>query len=119
MILGLAILISFQLLGIFLETVLRVPLPGPVLGMMLLALGLFSGFIKLRWVEQPGNFLLRNMMLFFIPLMVGISQYFGFLSEHLLVVTCGIVGSTLAVLLITGYTVQFLARKKPPAAKPE
>ncbi len=115
MIPGLAILLAFQLAGVFLEEVLHLPLPGSVLGMMLLALGLFSGVIKLRWVEQPANFLLRHMMVFFVPLMVGIWLYFGYLGEHLLVVGVALAGTTVIVLISVGYTVQFLMRRKGSA----
>ena len=115
MILGLAILLAFQLAGLFLEQVLHLPLPGSVLGMMLLALGLFSGAIKLKWVEQPANFLLRHMMVFFIPLMVGVWLHRDYLIEHLLVVGIALVTTTIIVLVAVGHTVQFLLRRKGTA----
>lgn len=112
MLLGLAILVCFQLLGVALEQVFRLPLPGSVLGMMLLALAMFTGLVKLRWVETSANFLLRNMTVFFVPLMVGMWNYRGYIASHWLILTCGLVGSTFLVMLTTGKVVQFLNRRK-------
>lgn len=119
MIRGLAILLGFQIAGVFFEQVLHIPLPGSVLGMMLLALALFSGVIQLKWVEQPANFLLRHMMVFFVPLTVGIWLYFGYLGEHLLVVGAGLIATTLIVLIAVGHTVQFLMRRQKGSANHE
>lgn len=112
MVLGLAILVAFQLLGAALESVFKLPLPGSVLGMMLLALALFTGVVKLKWVEAPANFLLRNMTIFFVPLMVGMWRYFGYIGDHWLILTCALIGSTFIVMYCTGVTVQFLNRRK-------
>ena len=51
------------------------PIPGSIIGFVALFLLLKFKVIKLSWVEKGGDFLLSNLLLFFIPAAVGIVQY--------------------------------------------
>lgn len=65
--LGLAILLGFEFIGYMVHHFLRFPLPPGVIGLILLVLSLFRGWVKLKWIEQPAEFLLKHMMVF-LPL---------------------------------------------------
>ncbi|MGC4063342.1 MAG: CidA/LrgA family protein [Polyangiaceae bacterium] len=68
---GLAILLAFNLLGLWLQH-RGVPLPGECHRPECLFVAcLFARIIKLEWVEPTANILLRNMLLFFAPVIVG------------------------------------------------
>ncbi|MDQ0189196.1 CidA/LrgA family protein [Alicyclobacillus cycloheptanicus] len=54
---------------------LHCPIPGSILGFVALFLLLKFKVVKLSWVEKGGDFLLANLLLFFIPSAVGIIQY--------------------------------------------
>lgn len=64
---GLSILLGFTLLGYLIRSVLDIPVAGNVIGLILLVISLFAGWVKLEWVEDTAQFLLRHMMIFFLP----------------------------------------------------
>ena len=99
--LGTAIIIVIFLLGDLLHR-LGVPIPGGVLGLLLFYAGLQLQIIKLQWVERAAGFLLRHMILLFLPLTVGLMDMGGVLSRHFGVICLSLVVSFVAVLLVTG-----------------
>lgn len=101
---GLAILLFFNLIGFGLHEWARIPLPGSVLGLILFAAGLFSGLIRLQWVEQTAHLLLRHMLLFFAPVVVGAMALSGLLRQQWWSISLALVGSLLIGMLITGWT---------------
>lgn len=93
-----------------LARVMYLPVPGGVLGLgMLLAL-LFCGCIKLCWVKFGAEWLLSEMLLFFIPAAVAAVQYGGVLKAHgwqlALVIVCG----TLLVMAAVAFAVEQTAK---------
>lgn len=98
---GLAILIGFQLLGGWLHRV-GVPIPGGVLGLLVFYGALLAGVVKLRWVERAAGFLLRHMVLLFVPLTVGLMDMGHVLRSQAVAILVSLVVSFAAVLLTTG-----------------
>lgn len=74
-VLGLGILWSFAALGLALTRVLHLPLPGPVVGMVLLWLGLSLGLVRLHWIQAAADGLLGVLGLLFVPATVGFVDY--------------------------------------------
>lgn len=101
--LGLAILLGYQLVGYLLHEYAAFPLPGNVLGLMLLVLSLFAGWVKLEWIEQTAQFMTKHMMIFFAPTIVGTMMFFTVIGEQLAAIAFSLAGSTLAVLLATAW----------------
>ena len=99
--LGTCIIVGIFLLGDFLHR-LGVPIPGGVLGLLLFYAALLSGVVKLKWVERAAGFLLRHMVLLFVPLTVGLMDMGGLLSRQAWAITASLIVSFLAVLLTTG-----------------
>ncbi|MDR3369307.1 CidA/LrgA family protein [Rhodoferax sp.] len=77
---GLTCLLVMQSLGEILSRGLSLPIPGPVIGMLLLLLAL-------RWpvVRQPvascAGFLLAHLSLLFVPVGVGVMTHLGLLAQ--------------------------------------
>src|SRR5271170_4324921 len=109
---GFAILLLFNLLGAIGHTVAHIPIPGPVLGLILITLCLFLGVVRLEWVEQPASLLLKHMLLFFAPVIVGVIAFFPELREQRLAITVSLVVSTIIVMLVTGWTATLLIKGK-------
>ncbi len=65
----------FLFLGMAVKIVLPLPIPASMVGLLILLLALIIGIVKLEWVEQGGNWLLAELLLFFIPSAVGIVNY--------------------------------------------
>ncbi|MDY0211642.1 MAG: CidA/LrgA family protein, partial [Desulfuromonadaceae bacterium] len=107
-----AILLGLQLVGELITYVLKLPLPGSVVGMLLLLAGLRGGILRVDWVKEAAELLLRNLSLLFVPAGVGVMVYAGLIAQHWLPLTLAASFSTLAVLAATGWSAQLLARRQ-------
>lgn len=103
---ALTVLLLFQLLGEALSYLLKLPLPGPVIGMV----ALFLAWPHLKRaqaaVEQLSGALLGHMGLLFVPAGVGVMLHLGLLATWWLPLLLALVASTaltmaLAVWLFT------------------
>ena len=99
--LGTGIIVGIFLLGDLLHR-LGVPIPGGVLGLLLFYTGLQLRIVRLEWVERAAGFLLRHMILLFLPLTVGLMDLGGVLSQQFAAICLSLVVSFVAVLLVTG-----------------
>lgn len=104
-------LIGFLLAGEIIESVLHVPIPGNVIGMLLLFLSLQIKWIKLDQVKGAADMLLAHMMLFFAPIIVGTIAYTELLTDNLLAIIAVITVGTLAVLISSGLSAKLLEKK--------
>jgi holin-like protein len=103
MIIGFAALLLCQLLGRFIVQLFGLPIPGPVVGMVLLFVAL-----QLRRPDQragvvrAADLLLRHLQLLFVPAGVGVIAFLAVIGEEWLPIVGGLTISWLAVLVITG-----------------
>jgi holin-like protein len=105
MITGFIALLCCQLLGEFAVRALVVPIPGPVVGMvLLLVVLLIRRPERTAGVVRAADGLLRHLQLLFIPAGAGIVAYLAVLGASWLPVLCGLVVSWLAVLVVTAGT---------------
>ena len=104
---GLAWLLALQSIGELLARALSLPLPGPVVGMLLLLLAL-------RWdvVRQPvslcAEFLLSHLSLLFVPVGVGVMTHLSLVSQYGFRMLAVVVLSTLAGLAVTALCLRWL-----------
>ncbi|ACL26586.1 CidA/LrgA family protein [Chloroflexus aggregans] len=101
-----------QLIGEVISRGLRLPVPGPVVGMLLL-------FAILRWRGGPppqlsttAHGLLAHLPLLFVPAGVGVIVHIPLLIREGLPLFAAIIVSTIITLLVTGLTVHWLYRRK-------
>lgn len=80
----------------------RVPLSGPLWGMLLLFAALASGALPEAWVRPAAAPLVRLMGLFFVPLGVGILAYRPLLAAHGVAVVAALVGGSSLTLAAAG-----------------
>ncbi|UHA73243.1 CidA/LrgA family protein [Paenibacillus sp. 481] len=99
---GFAILLGFNVLGVGLHNMLHIPLPGNVIGLILFLMALGLKWIKLEWVERSAQFLMQHMLLFFVPYVVGVIAFLPILQTHWVSIGITLIGSTLLVLWVTG-----------------
>ena len=108
---GAVVLLACLFVGDAVSSALHLPLPGSVVGMVLLAAALRSGLLPLAWVRPAADALIRHMQLLYIPPGVGVMAYFGLIRrEWLPLVAAGVVGMA-AVLLVVGILQQRLERR--------
>jgi len=113
LVLGMAVLLLFQMAGELLSRGLNWPIPGNVIGMVLLLAALLTGVVRLAWVEAAADLMLSHMALFFVPAGVGVMVYFELISREWLPIVVATVLSTFVVMAVTGW----LAEKLEPGEK--
>ena len=100
---GLLILLAFQFAGELLVQTFNLPLPGPVLGMVLLLAVLTTRAAVLQRIAPAANLLIGNLTLLFFPIGIGIVLEWDRYAEHGLALLVSIVlGTVLALVLVTG-----------------
>ncbi|BDF58671.1 LrgA family protein [Christensenellaceae bacterium] len=100
------IVLAVCLLGELLKLVIPLPIPTSVLSMILLFILLLAKIIKIRHIEQFGDFLLKNMAFFFIPSGVAVMEQFDLLKDNLLPFLAICCISTVVTFAVTAYTVK-------------
>jgi len=111
------VLVGCQLIGEVLRRALHLPLPGPVIGMLLLATVLaVSGndpdddVEETSQLAQTANALIANMGLLFVPAGVGVIVEFGVLRQNWLPILAGLLLSTILGLVVTGLVMHHVSR---------
>ncbi len=107
---GLLLLLACQLTGEALARGLGLSIPGPVLGLVLLAL-LLLWRPCLHDVTAPvAGALLSNLSLLFIPAAVGVVQVLPLLATEGVAIAAAILVSTFASLVVTALTFRGVVR---------
>jgi len=80
-----------------------IPIPGNVLGIIVLFFLLLTGIVKESHISLAAEFLLRHLVFFFVPIAVGLMQWGGVFYDYGWVLAAAIVGSTALPLVIVGF----------------
>lgn len=122
MIRGITALLGFWFVGEAVVALTHVPVPGAVLGLLLL-----FGWLQWRGARalsgaasgsepasiRAGDALLKHLQLLFVPAGVGVIAYAAQMREHALPLAVGFVASWLTVIVAVGWFVQLLAKDPP------
>ncbi|GBG55340.1 holin-like protein CidA [Sporomusaceae bacterium FL31] len=90
----------------------KIPVPGTVVGMILLFVLLSAGIVKLEYVQVATDFLLKHMLFFFVPIAVGLMNWGGLFWNNGLILAAAIVFSALVPFFAVGHLGQKLSRSK-------
>ena len=112
---GLTVLLLCQLTGEVLVRLLNLPLPGPVVGMVILFLGLVVRGRVPPTLDLTVKAILSNFALLFIPASVGVMVHLGAIWTEALPIAAAILGSTILTIVITGRLMQALSKDKDKA----
>jgi holin-like protein len=102
---GVAWLWAFLAVGDLAVASLSLPLPGSVVGMVLLWVALETGVVRLAWLERGAGTLLGTLGLLFVPAGVGFVQFLGAGSTWAMAAVVIGAGS-LVTLTVSGHVVQ-------------
>lgn len=111
MILPLFVVLAFQLAGEMISHILPLPLPGPVIGMALMAAGFAVAPRLLHLVRDLARTLLGNLSLLFIPAGVGIVGHGELLARGGAALALALAVSTLLAMAVAALTFQWVARR--------
>ena len=104
----LMVYIGLFLIAQFMVLHLTLPLPANIVGMMIMLVFLVTGIIPVRYVKAGSAWLLSEMLLFFVPAVVAIINYFNVLEQFGIQIFAVIILSTILVLGCTAFVVDKL-----------
>jgi len=111
LIIGMSILLGCQFLGEIISRTLALPVPGPVLGMLILLIGLMIRGSVPASLRTMGEGLLKYLTLLFVPAGVGLIQHFGLISREIGILIVTLIVSTSVTLLVTSQILQRVANR--------
>ncbi|WP_302633013.1 CidA/LrgA family protein [uncultured Clostridium sp.] len=106
------IIFGIYLLGVLITDITGVPIPGNVIGMVILFLLLYLKVIKVEQISTIYNFFLEHLAFFFIPAGVGLISSFSVIKNIWLQLLIVCFVTTAINMICTGLVVQKIANKK-------
>ena len=113
---GLALLLLMQSAGEALSHFLQLPVPGPVVGMVLLLLALRWAPVQ-QAIAPAAGFLLTHLSLPFVPVGVGVMTHLALLGTHGLRLVVVIVLSTWIGMAVTALVLRLWQTPAPTPPK--
>ncbi|GIM27694.1 LrgA family protein [Clostridium polyendosporum] len=107
----LIILIIF-FIGETTSKILHLPVPGNIIGMLLLLLLLLTNIIKVNQVETIAKFFLDHLAFFFVPAGVGLLASLNILKDSWGKILLVCLLTTSITIAVTGFVVQLLTPKE-------
>lgn len=102
----LALIGGLCLVGEVISAISPFPIPATIVALLLLFVLLKCSVLKLSWVEDTGNLLLKNMTFFFVPVGVKLMNYFDLIKDVWLLLLLLTMVVTVLTFLVTAYTVK-------------
>ncbi|MBT2581512.1 CidA/LrgA family holin-like protein [Planococcus sp. ISL-109] len=110
-VLQLLVLYGFLLIGEAIQTLLNLPMPGSIIGFLLLFLVLLLKIYPLEWIDVGATFLLSFLSLYFIPATVGVVEYGPLFSGKGVLLLPIVIISTLLTMAAAGLASQTTANR--------
>lgn len=106
----LMIILIAYFLGVVMQLALNLPIPGTVLGLIILFLALSFGIVKTEMIEDICEVLISHMSFLFVPAGVGLITSVDILKNNALSFSVIIIISTIVVWIVTAYVVKLLRK---------
>ena len=104
----LMIIFMISLVGEGISSVFHLPVPGSIIGLVLLFLALQFKILRLRHISMVGNFLLANMTILFVPPAVAIMDKFHVIAPYLLPIILIVLGAIVLNVCVIAVVVQLI-----------
>jgi len=110
MIACLALLLACQLAGEVIARLTGLPVPGPVIGMLLLFIGLIVKGEVPQALQETADRLLSHLSLLFVPAGVGIMLHLDLIAANWLSISVALLVSTFLTIAVTALVMKGLDR---------
>ncbi|MBD2821460.1 CidA/LrgA family protein [Xenorhabdus sp. 42] len=87
-------------------------LPGSIIGLLILFCLLAFQIIPAHWVKPSCHLLIKNMTLLFLPIGVGIMDYYPQISQQILPIVLSCIISTVIVMIVVAYSSHYIHRER-------
>lgn len=105
-------LIIINKLGFYLVEYFNLSLPGNVAGLVILFLLLWAKVIRLEWIEEASDLLVKHLSFFFVSISVGLMTVGGLLAKNGLQLAAVLITSAVIGMAFAGFAAQILERRK-------
>lgn len=105
-------LLIFQLIGEVLARWLNLPVPGPVIGMLLLFAALVIRGKVEKELQSTSQTLLQHLSLLFVPAGTGVMLHLNRVADEWLSLLLSVLISTLATLVVTALVMKLMLGNK-------
>ncbi len=109
---GFAVLCILALLSKYLLEYCHIPFPPPLLGMMILFLLLKFKIVPLKLIEPICKFILQNMVVLFVPILVGLMAYKDVLQKDAIAIFSAVFLSMVLTMSLTALAVEGVIKLK-------
>ena len=111
----LTLIFCCQLIGELLVSFTGLPVPGPVIGMLLLFTGLLLHGRLPEDLGRVADALITHLSLLFVPAGVGVMLHLQLLGSELVPISIALVASTLITIAVSGGMMLWLNRNRAAA----
>lgn len=105
------IIILFSFFGEILHTIILLPIPSSIYGIVLLFISLCLRIVKVEDIKETSLFLIEIMPLMFIPSAVGLLESWSILSSVWLPYISITIITTFIVMIVSGRITQLILKK--------
>lgn len=113
------ILYIYYYAGVAIVGVLNLPLPGSIIGLLLLYVSLHFKWLKVEYIQHGAGLLIGVLTLFFIPSTVGVIEYPQLWTVSGMLVLLAVTLSTMIAIYSTGKICKYIERKENKSIKLE
>ncbi|ADZ84391.1 CidA/LrgA family protein [Cellulosilyticum sp. ST5] len=106
------IILGITFIGEILNSIVPLPIPASIYGLVLMLILLVTGVIRLEQIKETGVFLIEIMPMMFIPAAVGLMVSWQSLESILLQVIVITLISTVLVMVVAGKITQWIVYRK-------
>ncbi|MDE9440630.1 CidA/LrgA family protein [Xenorhabdus bovienii] len=107
-----ALLYLCLIAGNIISALLPFSLPGSIIGLLLLFCLLAFQLIPAYWVKPGCSLLMKNMTLLFLPIGVGVMDYYPQLSQQMFPIVLSCIVSTAIVMIVVAYSSHYVHRER-------
>ncbi len=108
MINAMLVLLAYQLVGEVIVRTVSIPVPGPVVGMLLLFITLLLRDSLVTKIEKTTQTILQNLTLLYVPAAVGVMVHLSLLQREGLAIVITLVASLLVTIMVTAVSMNLL-----------
>lgn len=109
---GLILIFLINYLSAFILKTFNIPFPSPILGIIILFTLLKTKLLKEELVQSFCDFILKYMILFFIPLFVGLISFMPIIIKNFLSIIMTILITTTLVMISVGLSYEWIVKLK-------
>ena len=113
----LTLIFCCQLVGELFIATTGLPVPGPVIGMAIMFLGLLLRGSVPEDLGKVADALISNLSLLFVPAGVGVMLHAGLIAAELVPITVALVLSTILTIAATGVCMSWMGSRAGGAGK--